>query len=107
MAVTFYGPPPIDSHLRTYLCWNDMGGWIHVFFRLKQAAESMSFLRWTETGPNSYVIPAKAETGSRKHVIPALDCARAWNLCFLMPSFMAVTFFGPPPIDSRLRTCPR
>ena len=43
-----------------------------VFFRLRQAAESMSFLRWAETGSNSYVIPAKAETGSRKHVIPTL-----------------------------------
>ena len=25
--------------------------------------------------------------GLRKHVIPALGCAMAWDLCFLKPSF--------------------
>ena len=49
-----------------------MGGWFYVFFRLSQASESMSFQRYVVAGLNSYVIPALAETGFRKHVIPAM-----------------------------------
>ena len=49
-----------------------MGGWFYVFFRLSQAPESMSIQRYDVAGLNSYVIPTMAETGFRKHVIPAL-----------------------------------
>ena len=68
IGFNFFAPPPIDSLLPTYLCWNDMGGWIHVFFRLsqastamssprgqqEQASESMSFPRWAEGGYGIY-----------------------------------------------------
>ena len=35
-----------------------MGGWFDVFFRLLQASESMSFLRWAEGGMESMLSEA-------------------------------------------------
>ena len=43
---------------------------------------------------NGYVIPAQGKAGFRKHVIPASGCVEAWNLCFLKPSYRALTFFN-------------
>ena len=54
IGYNFFVPPPIDSLQRTYPRRNDMGGWIHVFFRLSQATESMSFPRWAEGGHGIY-----------------------------------------------------
>ena len=36
---------------------------------------------------NRYVIPARTDAGLRKHVIPTLMRAVAWDLCFLRPSY--------------------
>ena len=55
-----------------------MGGWIHVFYRLKQAAESMSFQHRAETGPNSYVIPA--EVGGQRLGIYSCWGRHSWLL---------------------------
>ena len=55
-----------------------MGGWFDVFFKLKQAAESMSFLRWAETGPNGYVIPAGG--GGQRHGIYSCWGRHLWLL---------------------------
>ena len=34
---------------------------------------------------NRYVIPVMGFGGFRKYVIPTMDCAVAWDLCFLKP----------------------
>ena len=81
IGFNFFVPPPIDSPLRTYPCWNDMGGWIHVFFRLKQASTAMSSLRrLVGEGMGSIAVEA----------VP-----------------IGFNFFAPPPIDSSQRTYPR
>ena len=48
---------------------NDMCGWLYIGCRLQQSCHSCA-----------------CQTGSKKHVIPALGCVLAWDLCFLKPS---------------------
>jgi hypothetical protein len=35
---------------------------------------------------------SSVKAGFRKHVIPTLACAMAWDLCFLKPSYKAFAF---------------
>ncbi len=38
------------------------------------------------------VLKKKSFAGFRKHVIPTMDGAAAWDLCFLKPSYKVLTF---------------
>ena len=73
-----FAPPPIDSRSRTCLRWNDMGGWYRPFISVV--------------------------AGFRKHVIPTLMRAVAWDLCFLRPSQSGRRSFGCPPPNFILPT---
>ena len=65
LNVFVFEPPPIDS--------------IHTHIPLQEWHGRLNFI--------------KVRAGFREHVIPALDYARAWDLCFLKSSFKCLCFW--------------